>query len=275
MEQDQRLSPLPKTTDLSTTRHEYTVGYSGYDDEIVEGRRTIKQYINIIYKRLPMIVALTLIVTAAAAFYMFRQPTQYEATTNMVIEPRRPKVTSKDAININFGNDVNYYNTQLQLLQSPDLKKQVVIELGLYRDATLDQSQGRGLLAGIGSMFSGGREDEASENALPVVSDLNATGDGSTQVVLSPEEEARVARYAGSLFNVSVQQVERTNLVQVRVRSSNQALAPEVSNRLAEVFRRQDAEQFAAAGKRAGPGSKPAGIAQRHMAAGNGIAPAA
>ncbi|MBO0170559.1 hypothetical protein J0680_24965, partial [Vibrio parahaemolyticus] len=62
----------------------------------------------------------------------------------MVIEPRKPKMTSKDTININFGQDINYYNTQLQLLRSPELMKDVVISMGLYRDPNLFGSQDRG-----------------------------------------------------------------------------------------------------------------------------------
>ncbi|MBO0180759.1 hypothetical protein J0682_27715, partial [Vibrio parahaemolyticus] len=87
----------------------------------------IRQYVNIITKRLPLILVLTILTTAITAFYMYRQPSIYRARTQMVIEPRKPKMTSKDTININFGQDINYYNTQLQLLRSPELMKDVVI----------------------------------------------------------------------------------------------------------------------------------------------------
>src|SRR5258708_25630644 len=137
MENDQRLTPLPHSAELHTGHHEYP-GYSSfYDDDSFESRRSVRQYFNVVYKRLPVIVALTILVTAAAAFYMYRMPSQYEAKTELIIEPRKPKVQSKDSININFGGDINYYNTQLQLLQNPDLMKEVVVRLGLYRDANL------------------------------------------------------------------------------------------------------------------------------------------
>ena len=37
----------------------------------------------------------------------------------MIIEPRKAAPTQKDAININFGDDQKYYNTQLELLKEP------------------------------------------------------------------------------------------------------------------------------------------------------------
>src|SRR4051794_9579455 len=105
MEQDQRLTPLPKSVDLKVVG-EYSPGYpSLYDESSDEGRRSLQQYFNIVYKRLPIILALTLVVTAAVAFYMYRQPSQYIGVAEMLIEPRKPAVTSKDSININFGND--------------------------------------------------------------------------------------------------------------------------------------------------------------------------
>src|SRR5262245_6473549 len=136
MDNDQRLTPLPSAaSELQHQTHSsYPTSYSVYyDDESFEGRRSIRQYFNVVYKRLPIIFAITLIVTSAVALYMYRQPAEYQATTQMLIEQPKTPITNKDSININFGSDVNYTNTQLQLLRSGDLMKDVVIDLGLYR----------------------------------------------------------------------------------------------------------------------------------------------
>jgi hypothetical protein len=110
MDNDQRLTPLPASiAELQTTTHSVPSAYSVYyDDESLEGKRSIKQYFSVVYKRLPIILAITLIVTSAVALYMFKQPAEYRATASMLIEPPRPKVTDKDSININLGTDVNY-----------------------------------------------------------------------------------------------------------------------------------------------------------------------
>src|SRR5262245_47617955 len=98
MENDQRLTPLPHSVDLQTGSNSYASVYSSfYDDESFEGKRSIRQYINVVYKRLPIILAITLIVTAAVALYMYRLPPIYEATTQMLIEQPKVPVTNKDS----------------------------------------------------------------------------------------------------------------------------------------------------------------------------------
>jgi len=241
MDQERRLTALPRAAEIRKATQEYTGGYSnGYGEDVVEGRRSVQQYFNVIYKRLPLILALTAVVTTAAAFYMFRQPSQFRATTEMIIEPRKPKVTSKDAININFGNDANYYNTQLQLLQSPDLMRDVVIRLGLYKNKDLLGSTDRGFLASIRSMFSRSGGKDESANSLPVVSEVPQPDDPATGVKLTPEEDALVSRYVG-MMPLVISQRDRTNIVEVSLINEDPKLAAAVTNMAAETFRNQDA----------------------------------
>src|SRR5947207_15019300 len=109
MENDQRLTPLPGNISLQAGISDIPSTYSAFYDESLENKRSLRQYFNIIYKRLPIILALTILVTAAASFYSFRQPSIYSATAQMIIEPPNPQVTRKDAIHINFGNEATYY----------------------------------------------------------------------------------------------------------------------------------------------------------------------
>jgi Uncharacterized protein involved in exopolysaccharide biosynthesis len=246
MEQDQRIAALPKTGELKTTVQEYQPGYSAYFDEASnEGRRTIQQYFNVVKKRLPLILALTLLVTIAAAFYMWRQPTQYLSSMELLIEPRKPRVTDKSPININFGGDQNYLNTQLQLLSNGEIMRDVIIELGLYKDPNLFAHESRG----FGTLFGGNTPSDGS-NVMPLVTETS-TGDGKTaEVILTPEEEARASLYAGK-FPLTAYPKRRTNLVTLSVRSTNSKLAPIVVNKAAEVFQRKDADRELQGSKRA------------------------
>ena len=252
MEQDQRLTPLPKAAEIrAASAGSYTSAYpSFYDDEVVEGKVSIKQYINVVYKRLPLILALAIIVTAATAFYMYQLPSQYTASTQMIIEPRRPKMTSKDSININFGQDANYYQTQLRLLQGPELMREVVIRTGLYREPNLFDKESKGVLSVLQSIFSSGKSD-ADSDALPIITDVESEG-GKAAVALSPEEEKRVNEYTGKLAGgLAVNQVERTNIVTVAITSTNPQVAAKVSTQLAKVFRTKDAERETAGARKA------------------------
>ncbi len=253
MEQDQRLTPLPKSLDLRATKNEYPASYPAfYDDEVSEGRRSLQQYFNVVKKRLPIILALTVLATAAAAFYMYRMPSQYQATTEMVIEPRKPKVQSKESININFGNDANYYNTQLELLQNTDLMKEVVIRLGLYKDPDLFGNEDRGILSGLRSVFSSEKPGSGGDNSLPVVAQIPDGSDVSQTIQLSAEEKLRAESYAAMLAGrLAVQQKERTNLVNVSVTTPKAELSARVADKVAEVFIDKDGQRETEGARRA------------------------
>ena len=111
MERDERLLPLPNIGELQPVRQdqEYPTNYPPpYEDSFAE-KRSIQEYVHIVYKRLPIILAMTILATAVTAFYMYRQPSVYSASTSMIIEARKPKPSQ--TVNIRFGNDFKYYNT--------------------------------------------------------------------------------------------------------------------------------------------------------------------
>jgi capsular exopolysaccharide synthesis family protein len=252
MENDQRLTPLPVTTDLQPTHIDYSAGYSSMYDDTLAGKRSIRQYFNIVYKRLPMILAVMILITAAVAFYSFRQPSIYEARAGIIIEPRKAPQTQTNAVNINFGDDQKYYNTQLELLKNQDLMKRVVISLGLHREANVFGDQGKGMLAGIRGLFSGGQKSANPENSLPIVNDASLESGKNGQIQLSPEENTRAESYAGTLLGgLSVIQLERTNIVNITLQSSNPALAAKVADRVAELFIKEDVERETAGAQKA------------------------
>lgn len=251
MEQDQRLTPLPTASDLPAVNHDYPASYSSfYDEESFENRRSLRQYFGIIYKRLPIILALVIVVTAAVAFYMYRQPSIYQANAQMILEPKKPKPQQNTIIN--FGtNDINYYNTQLQLMRSPELMRDVVVSLGLQRDPNLFNTQNTGVLAGLRSFFSGSKPDGPKESALPVINTTDSS-DPAAKAALSPEEDLRAATYGGILSGgLTVTQRERTNIVDVSITGTDPAVAARASNKLIELFITQDAERETQGAKKA------------------------
>lgn len=245
MEKDERLLPLPTTKDLTLSKQDLSAGYSPfYDESTFDERHSIREYFNIVYKRLPIIITLTILATTIVAFYMYRQPSVYQAQTGMIIEPRKAAAgQSRDSININFGNDANYYNTQLLLLRNRDLMYDVVLRLGLQREPNLLGNQNRGVLATISSMFSSEKSATEKEPSLPTLSETSIDSTNQEQIVLTPEEKERANQYAGTLLGgLDVEQVEKTNVVNIKVVSTKPELAAKVANTVADAFIEKDRE---------------------------------
>ena len=244
MEKEERLLPLPKASDLQRINQNEPAGYAPiYDDEF-SGKRSLREYYNVVYKRLPIILALTLVTTTIVAFYMYRQLSEFEAKTIMIIEPRKPKVQTKEAININFGNDLNYYNTQLKLLQNRDLMEEVVVRLNLHREPNLFNNQNRSFFSTVRSIFTSDKAAQTNESALPVLTQTEIEQNNVGQIALIPEEKLRVQQYAKILLDgLVVAQTPQTNLVTVSVKSTNATIAAKTADMVGEVFIQQDTER--------------------------------
>lgn len=244
MGKDERLLPLPTTHDLQPINQDYPASYSPMsDDESFENKRSPREYFNVLYKRLPIIITLTILTTAVVAFYSYKQPSIYQAFTSMIIEPRKAPQTSKE-ININLYNDTNYYATQLLLLKNPELMRNVMVRLNLHREPNLFGTQNKGIFSTFRSMFSTDKSSPAVESSLPTLTGNAEETAGAEQAALTPEEKERAERYANIfLENLTVEQVERTNLVSISVKSTIPDLAARVADKVAQTFVEQDIER--------------------------------
>lgn len=242
IEKDERLLPLPNVGNFNLApNQDAPAAYAPfYDDDSFAESRSLREYFLIIYKKLPLILAMTIVVTAVVAFYMYRLETVYEAQTTLVIEPRKPKAQQGNNVYINYGEDINYYNTQLRLLRNYDLMRDVVIKMGLYNTPNLFGKSDKGFVSSLRSMVSGDKANE-DKDALPVISETANVTDASA---LTPEQKARVEMYASTLLGgLTVEQQPSTNLITVKVTSTNQDLAPKVADMVAKVFIEQDAKR--------------------------------
>jgi capsular exopolysaccharide synthesis family protein len=95
------------------------------------------------------------------------------------------------------------------------------------------------------SLFTGGQKPAAADDQLPIVGDSSAsTEEKGALVQLTPEEAARAESYAGALVGgLRVEQVEKTNIVNISIQSVNPALAARVADKVAELFVKEDAER--------------------------------
>jgi capsular exopolysaccharide synthesis family protein len=246
IEKDERLTPFPTAKSLQVNHpSDVPANYAPmYDDDVFHEGRSLKDYFLIVYKRLPIILAMTILITSVVAFYMYRLPSLFEGQTTMVITVPKPKTGAKgEAVYINFGYDGNYVNTQLRLLKTPELMREVVLRGGLYKDPNLMGKSNKGFIESLKSMFS---REKTSENSgsLPVLTQ-NTEGTNVADInTLTPEEKARLESYTGQLLGtLQIEQVQNTDLVNVKLTSHNPDLIPRVTDLVAEVHIEQDAKR--------------------------------
>ncbi|MBX7172716.1 MAG: polysaccharide biosynthesis tyrosine autokinase [Pyrinomonadaceae bacterium] len=246
IEKEERLLALPtaaKKMQIATPQ-DVPANYSPiYEDDVFHEGRSLREYFLVIYKRLPIILAMTILVTAAVAFYMYQLPSMYESSATMVITLPKPKLGSEREVYINLGYDNNYVNTQLRLLKTPELMRDVVLKLGLYKDPNLFGKSNKGFIDSLRSIFSRNKSNENKEASLPVLAENTDNTNVADINTLTPEEKARVELYTSILLSgLNIEQVQNTDLVNIRLSSQNPDLIPKVANALAQVHIEKDGE---------------------------------
>ena len=206
----------------------------------------LREYLAVVLKRKWLILSLIIVITSLVSIQMYRTPSIYEAATQIQIEqkPRDIRSTTRggDAVLIR-GNDPNYWNTQLQKLKTQKLARQVIMRLDLQNNANFltPAHRGTGIIAGLRRVFSGGKAPAVSPGqqdaaAVPVIDEVELSPEN-----LTPEQAKKFEPYEDALReNLSVDPVERTNLVNIRFVHTDPQIAANVANTLATIFREND-----------------------------------
>lgn len=186
-----------------------------------------------------LILSITLMCTAVVGVYMRLQPDVYEAYAQVQVDLENSSVglttTKTGTFSVNPVNDPAYFNTQLQVLTSPRLLRQVVKDLGLEHDANF-----RARLT----------EAQALTSRQPLFDDKPTTSDQTTDMAndeVTKEdlaEAARLAPYVQAIkANLRVEPVKEirlaikeTRLIDVSYSHSNPQLAAKVVNAIVDTF---------------------------------------
>jgi capsular exopolysaccharide synthesis family protein len=213
----------------------------------------LREYLSVVLKRKWLILSVMIVVTSLVAVYMYRQPDIFKAQATILIERKQKSFLKTAEFNINQGYDNNFRNTQLKLLESPLLMRQVVQTLDLQNNPAFFGGQSRGLLASVRGIFKS-KEDKAAaaaQGGLAVADDAQGTPSGEvTQLAdarsqnLTPEQLLRLEAYENALrAGLKIEQVEKTDLVEISFTHQSPLLARDVANTVAEVFRANDARR--------------------------------
>jgi len=244
MARDERLLPLPTNADLplQMARPENPATYAPiYDGEPFAEKRPIREYVNVVLKRKWVILAIVTIVTLSTAIFMYRQPSIYQAQTQVLIEARQNKQADK-TVTLNLWFDTKYWDTQVKLIQNPNLMSDAVVALGLHKSPVLPGEQtGPGLFGAVGNLVTGTKPSADKSANLPVLTTDSASISSANNVQLSPEEAKRAEEYGEILVrSLTVEPVDKTNLINLKFQSTNRDLATNIPNALAKVFIAKD-----------------------------------
>ena len=236
MSQDNRLMPMPAVdraldkplSDLGTVR--------SYGPAASEPSQ-LRDYLFVVLKRKWLILSLCLVVTSLVAIQMFRQPSIYEAVTTIRIEERAKNILQTPGLVLNAQPDSNFWGTQVKLLESPALARQVALTLDLRNNPNFfgAQSQG-GIFAALKRMVSG---DVRPKSPAPPPKGLAVVDEATlNDAPLTAEELAALEPFEDAIMaGEHVEGVVGTNLFLIKYRHTDPNMAQKVANALADVFR--------------------------------------
>lgn len=196
------LTPYP-----TLLEHEHTI----QDDASNEGEGlALREYWNVVLKRIWSIVLVFILVVTGAALWTFNQPKIYEANATVIIDYQAPRVLNEVESAAQSSAALWYqdqvFETELRVLRSRHVAERVVDELGLAENLEflgLDQLQNEDDLA------------RALENSDPA------------------------ARLLGLL---EVEPVKETRVVNITIQHQDPELAAWIANGVAEAYRDQNLE---------------------------------
>jgi succinoglycan biosynthesis transport protein ExoP len=241
MMQDNRLLPLTSET-LDRPLRDLAAQPVAVASTASNEPAHLREYLAVVIKRKWLILSLMVVVTSLVAIQMYRMPSTYESSMQIQIEQRSKNVLSTgraDGLVIKT-NDPNYWNTQLQKLKTQKLARQVILRLDLQNNPNfLSASHGTGIISGLRRIITHEKAKTPAQQdpgGVPVLNDAELTADQ-----LTPEQAQKLEPYEDSLRdNLTVDPIERTNLVNIRFTHTDPQIAASVVNTLANIFREND-----------------------------------
>ena len=116
---------------------------AGYYDPDQNRETHLRDYWNILAKRMRHMVTIFCSVVALGLIVNFLSPTQYTAKSTLQIEPQDLKITGVGGVGEGLregGGPYDYYQTQYALLKSGSLAARVITKLGLASNPSFKQS---------------------------------------------------------------------------------------------------------------------------------------
>src|SRR5687768_16466659 len=253
MSQDNRLMPMP-SVERTLDRPLNDIGQLRSYGPAASEPSQIHDYLFVVLKRKWLILILSLVVTSLVASQMFRQPSIYEAVTTIRIQQKTPNVLQTRELVVNGQPDPNFWGTQIKLLESPTLARQVALTLDLQNNPEFfgSQSQG-GIFAALKRMVSGDQKKPDRKSPADAPKGLSVVGESQIRdEPLTPEELAALEPYEDAIIaGESIDGIVGTNLFKIKYQHTDPEMAQKVANTIAEVFRSNNVERVTSTSSKA------------------------
>lgn len=233
MSQDNRLLPVTAVERGLDRPLSEIAQAKPYDATTLEPTN-LRQYLFVVLKRKWMILGVVLVITSLVTIQAFRSPPVYEASTTIRIEAKPKSVLHTGEVVINMQNDPNFWGTQLTLLQSPSLARQVILTLDLqHNPAFLKGQTETGVFSSLRRIFNWEKRPGPSKAiASPAAGDIVAQNQP-----LSEEELAQLEPYEDAIIaGQTIEPLPSTNLIIIHFRHSDPEITQKVADTLAQIF---------------------------------------
>jgi succinoglycan biosynthesis transport protein ExoP len=220
--------------------------YPAYRDGYASEGFQLLDYWKAIRKRLWLVAGIAVLVTTLTAIYMARKPNIYSAVARIQVdlEQTNPDLITSDRQRPIANPDPSYFNTQLQLLDSEGLLRQVVKEhsLDTNKEFLAPMADGGGMLRsmlrtiGLASDTSKKDTNTSEEFASSVSSSLISSDEIAEAVRLAPYVDMIRKNMSAEPVRESRATVKDTRLIELSFRHTNPQLAAFVVNSIGETF---------------------------------------
>lgn len=218
--------------------------YPAYRETYAPEGFQLLDYWKAIRKRLWLVAGIAVLVTTLAAIYMARKPNIYSATARIQVdlEQMNPDLVTSDRQRPLSNPDPSYFNTQLQLLDSESLLRQVVKEHSLDTNkeflAAKNEGSGviRSMLKAIGLASDPKKDSNPEELSIAANSSLISSDEIAEAVRLAPYVDIIRKNMSVEPVRESRATVKDTRLIEISFRHTNPQLAAFVVNSIGETF---------------------------------------
>jgi capsular exopolysaccharide synthesis family protein len=234
----------PREADTSLAEIAQGRAYGKYSRYGNQPETNLREYLFVILKRKWLILSLVLVITSLVTIQAYREPSVYQGSTTIRIEAKSGNILQTGTGLVINQTDPNFWGTQLKLLQSPLLARQVILTLNLQNNSDFMGGQANSsVFSSLKRIFS--REKTATKSAQGQDTDPQPVSEQEiTDRQLTPEELAKLEPYEDAIVaNETVAPVEKTSLVVINYTHTNPAMAQRVANALADVFVQNNVER--------------------------------